>query len=799
MKLQGFTVIFALVAIPLILVLTYYIQLQVDTITLQTAYDTKLLDATYGALSSFEINTANEDLSSVSDSLRTIIEASNNTFFNTLATNLGMSNASKSYIEPFIPAILYTLYDGYYISTPTFVPEICENSQGQGVYVGDAGVEYDASSDTYIYTAGSPSFVNYDSLRNPTDYGQLLYIKKGTTDEQYTTNISDAKKTRKNVLKTYMPYSARYKKDGEFDITVIYTLDNYITINGTITEKSQDGGTYNDVYYSKSGYLLPSNCIEEFTPPEITLYNQNSAEEYIKNGNPVTVKIDDNTTLTADGAELNFSQNTDIDNASGGQVILRTYKELEDYLIVLNNKLEEKQDQASISDVDQGIILEIQNRINDVQYKLDQMSAVIYYTKAHIFSNWVYNKLNNEYVVLESDLIAVSDESYSLVKGTESVFHEFNTDMHVFDTNGGLLENKGKTEIAVDSPFYTHKLNVIRNSIQYNLNLAMSTYNAETSSTYQYEMPVLQNAEWERILTNVSIVSFMQGYSCGLKTYNNYMVVSSNNNELTVDPQNIYYVPKAQFSNEIAEYHRIDCPELSKIAENPANNEYMSFTSKEVKYDKIYDKSKEHHKYKYDHKNFACYFCINDGNYENVKFDDLNDSLKMAYYLASGKERNNIYKMNAVKDSLGYEVIYDRATGKHLSGASTKPISEIKSIEIVLDKIYSRDSSDNLRFTYYIGNIDETNEVAQNDVSPTNFSVANNQTEITITVNPEKFGNRNVNLKMTDLHIVNQLNESQCNIYFRGDPNREKINGNWDQYNNQIFQQAIKYIRVIYK
>lgn len=145
MKLQGFTIIFALIAIPLILVLAYYIQLQVDTITLQNEYDSKLLDATYDAMSSFEINTANEDLSSVSDSLRTIIEASNNVFFNTLATNLGMSNASKSNIEPYIPAMLYTLYDGYYISTPTQVPKALTDSDGNAVSVGDKGVSISGS------------------------------------------------------------------------------------------------------------------------------------------------------------------------------------------------------------------------------------------------------------------------------------------------------------------------------------------------------------------------------------------------------------------------------------------------------------------------------------------------------------------------------------------------------------------------------------------------------------------------------------------------------------------------------
>ena len=100
MKLQAFGIVFALICLPLILVLSYYISLQVNTIELQNQYDSKLLDATSDAMSSFELNTSNEDLSTVSDSLRTIIEASDNIFMNTLATNFGMSNASRSHLEP---------------------------------------------------------------------------------------------------------------------------------------------------------------------------------------------------------------------------------------------------------------------------------------------------------------------------------------------------------------------------------------------------------------------------------------------------------------------------------------------------------------------------------------------------------------------------------------------------------------------------------------------------------------------------------------------------------------------------
>ena len=141
--------------------------MQVDTIALQASYNSKLLGATYDAMSSLEINTANEDLSAVSDSLRTILEASNNTFFNTLATNFGMSNASKSSLEAYVPAILYTLYDGYYIYSPTEQPIIIKY-----------GYTYEVSGDTAIEKT--------DESYTGTQGGQPIYDANGNLIGKYT-------------------------------------------------------------------------------------------------------------------------------------------------------------------------------------------------------------------------------------------------------------------------------------------------------------------------------------------------------------------------------------------------------------------------------------------------------------------------------------------------------------------------------------------------------------------------------------------------------------------------------------
>ena len=157
-------------------------------------------------------------------------------------------------------------------------------------------------------------------------------------------------------------------------------------------------------------------------------------------------------------------------------------------------------------------------------------------------------------------------------------------------THVANLNIDSATEISSDSNFGNHKLKVIRSSIQYSLNLAMTTYNSnesygiiaegevrrgDTQRVSGYAMPVLQYEEWEKITENPSVVAFMQGMKCGLKVYNNYAVVSSTNNELTVRPENIFYVAYngtgdeeydsfngGSLNNQDSYYHRIDCKYL---------------------------------------------------------------------------------------------------------------------------------------------------------------------------------------------------------------------------------------------
>ena len=223
----------------------------------------------------------------------------------------------------------------------------------------------------------------------------------------------------------------------------------------------------------------------------------------------------------------------------------------------------------------------------------------------------------------------------------------------------------------------------------------------------------------------------MQGLSCGLKVYNNYMIATSNNNEISVSAENIYYVRKDKFNDEITEYHKIDCPELYQKQIKDGATEFLSFKSKEIKYDKLYNKAKSTELYWYDHKNYACYTCINDGNYYpiNCKYthderlpeqsedfsifsNNITDSLasgnpqptteglkilRKAFYIAIGKERNNLYKPNEI-ESQGYEIIYDfENTSNPINKNSSLPLKDMYYIQIIFsDPKDSRDSNQTL-------------------------------------------------------------------------------------------------------
>lgn len=197
MRLPNVALVFAIIIIPIIVVFTMYVNYQVKTVNLKTTYDTNLVAATQDGISAFEMNTFGDSSSTSVTSTRRNVQASINVFTDAFASSYGLNGYAHKEVLTYVPAILFTMYDGYYIYSPT--AENVNNDRNAGE--------------------------NY----NPTGH----------------------------VLQPYIYYSARYKGNN-YDVVISYSLDNYITISGTIK------GTY----ISKSGYLEDCDVSKKYRTSE---------------------------------------------------------------------------------------------------------------------------------------------------------------------------------------------------------------------------------------------------------------------------------------------------------------------------------------------------------------------------------------------------------------------------------------------------------------------------------------------------------------------------------------------------
>ena len=730
MKLQGLGIVFAIIILPVIIILSYYIQISVDTIALQTSYKSKLNSSTYDSMKAFEMNTANENLSNVADSLRSIIDASNSVFFDSLASNFGMSNANKSLFQAYVPAILYTLYDGYYIYSPTKQPELLTYQDwmlspsptgltwsGNGA-TSTAEIRYDGSETT---TISRSEVENNGGQPIYTPQGTFIYIKK---DGTYTSDLNQAKMKVDYVLKTYMPYSARYvHRIGDptdiptHDITINYTLDNYINIMGNIK----------GVYYSKTGYLIDPDSVSVTRVDRIDTnakpidadylmsLNEDEAQEICLSGQyrieiNIKCKSGDNVTIVSNPRALD-SDPTPF-NTSGART-----DEIEKQL---------KSDYERWHDVSYGSARNSEEanklllRIQQEEAELANIRAVAYYVRNTIFSRWVYDNLNEiQAKDIQNQIISDTVNQYLASTGNnyENKSADVSTLFQVFDGDTTPIFGNESQDTDLESPFTNHKDGVIRNSIQYNLDIAFSAYTEMYSGNLSFQMPVISDTEWERIINNVSIVSFMQGMPCGTKNFNSYSIINSTNNELTVIPSEIYYIPTNNFSDEDSYAHRVDCEEMP-VGYYPSGKDclspYISMKSNDVKYDGIYNKNNP--RYEYSFRNLFDYSCIINKNLREKEYTiggtqaevqrldpskwsgDGYKNNRNAYYTGIAEQRQKLYKTNALTESCGYTYeslapakILTRTNGTaefYINLAPTKTLADVKEFEFYFNSFH---------------------------------------------------------------------------------------------------------------
>lgn len=266
MKIQHLAIIFIIIIVPISFAMSEYIQTQIDTIKLQTEYKEALNSATSAALKAFQINSINNKYSNISDSKIRDIEASINTFYNSLTTSMTQYVSSKSELSVFVPAIVFNLYDGYYIYSSYNNVYTAPNGDNTKVKIDDNAKNYQDGLHPYIYYSckyninGEEIIVNYTLDNAITVYGKFngkYQTKSGyLIDPRKVTNIDEEKKTLTYdgvVIGPEILTEHLLIANDNGDVTSV----NYNYIVYKNRKVYQDGNTFNFFWYNngKKTYL----------------------------------------------------------------------------------------------------------------------------------------------------------------------------------------------------------------------------------------------------------------------------------------------------------------------------------------------------------------------------------------------------------------------------------------------------------------------------------------------------------------------------------------------------------------
>lgn len=528
MKLQNMTVIFIIIMIPIILVVSYYIGLQINTITMQKNYTVKLQTAAKDSIQALEINTVewNSASSNLADSKRRDVLAAINTFTTSLANGMGIGGAGKGRIQTYIPAIVYTMYDGYYIYSASLMKDQKTDNNGLTQFNDDGTIE--SSGKSYQY-----------------------------------------------ILKPYSPYSARYVSgSGSIDVTVNYTLDNYIRVYGTI----------NGEYQTKEGYLVvcsdegvkgvTSGSISgieyrgaEIKPEKLkeNVYADGKVGEYSyiydQYDNKLYLDNDKDNYFSVDKYNNKVYLQDALPEGDAGFSITNRFRKIS--IPMLESEwtvqkvfqiLNPGGDSKFYYENESGAFVEFTavNVLGNVN-KDEDYSAINYCVESYVFTQWVTKNLGN---------ITVDN----MISTTEGQYNNVESEKYIFRINENNNPDPENDTAYANSVLAQHKKDIIINTIEKNLSQATAQAQG-MNPNYEYRLPQLSYDEWEQALSNISIIAFMQGMPIGLKYYNNYAIATSTLNKEFVDPDELYFAGK-----DDQYYHQRQC-------EQATGSDYVGYRS----------------------------------------------------------------------------------------------------------------------------------------------------------------------------------------------------------------------------
>ena len=630
MRIQDLAIIFIIIILPISIVLGAYTQMQISTISLQTEYDMKLIAATSDAIKAFQINTANSSTSDIANSKIRDIEASVSTFKASIKSVFGMNGFSEDEMNEYIPALVYTMYDGFYIYSRF-------NNQN------------------YLYEVDE----NGNVTNNPLD------------------------KNGENVfgLKPYISYSVKYNPNSDLDIVITYSLDNYISIKGMV---KVDGEKQ---YWDKSGYLIDGikkdasgkityNGVEidknvvlsedlpaigslekgtykyvRYNGTKYYLDERNARVIYFLNGNLMEINPTSDYDKYKDMIEKGESLSEELPQI--GTLARGNYK----YIVYNGTKYYLDERNTRIIYFLNGNLMEIKPKLDEniesSYKKYENMiengeSAYKFYDEANKFTQSVKNVLANLTNKDAQDFIINSNG-----ETIQTTVFSDETEYKIFDFNSDSSKPEKNIECR-SSNFNQHRLAVIKNKIRTNLAIAITNFNS--AYNIEFQMPELTEEDWAKAMNNISLISFIQGIDIGGKTYNGYTIINNSESKEVVREENIYILGNDGF------YHRIGDKYLLEANNIGGNSEYNSNVNASGRLNLDFNKQRAYTEdgstvYYYPiSKYYASYNSIVNQNYWDKDYDNYNDiyayvatknvNLRKAFYMALGRERYGMYKSN---------------------------------------------------------------------------------------------------------------------------------------------------------
>ena len=227
-------------------------------------------------------------------------------------------------------------------------------------------------------------------------------------------------------------------------------------------------------------------------------------------------------------------------------------------------------------------------------------------------------------------------------------------------------------------------------------------------------MPKFNEEEWDKIQSNITVISYLQGLPIGNKLYNGVSVIPNNTNEEVVQPESIYIVSQQMNTtytedlNNENKYYYITSETLAKEVDttNPDNGGVR--ISSPIG---IFNTDLERREIEYNNQKYYYYPKLYFNDYEKTRttenLDDgstyagsifayvdkkLNDPVKgttrtkniaKAYYTALGRERWSSYKQERIFTDLFDEMTIARSPGAPLPTTATNNVLDFNKDNVI--------------------------------------------------------------------------------------------------------------------